>query len=60
MDLQPPDVEIQDGKPQLSKDESQGEGVGGWITNVVKRARGDDANGSGSGKYKRVGQDDEP
>ncbi|KAK4505006.1 hypothetical protein PRZ48_002969 [Zasmidium cellare] len=59
MDLQPPDVEIQDGKPQLSKDESQGEGVGGWITNVVKRARGDDANGSGSGKYKRVDQDDE-
>lgn len=59
MDLQPPDVEIQDGKPQLSKDENQGEGVGGWISNVVKRARGDDANGSGSGKYKRVGQDDE-
>lgn len=58
MSLQPPDVEIQDGKPVLSKDD-KGEGVGGWISNVVKRARGDEANGSGSGKYKRVGQDDE-
>ncbi|CAK4029891.1 MFS glucose transporter mfs1-like [Lecanosticta acicola] len=59
MDLQPPDVAIQDGKPILSKDESQGEGVGGWISNVVKRARGEDTNGSGSGRYKRVGQEDE-
>lgn len=63
MDLQPPEVEIQDGKPMLSKDEEQGEGVGGWISNVVKRAKGEGANGGsqggGSGRYRRVGQEDE-
>lgn len=62
MDLQPPDVEIQDGKPLLSKDlENQSEGVGGWISSLVKRGKGEDGNnnGSGSGKYQRVGQDDE-
>jgi hypothetical protein len=58
MDLQPPDVDIQDGKPILNE---RGEGVGGWISNVVKRAKGEDpnSNGGGSGKYKRVGQDDD-
>nr|POF17648.1 high-affinity glucose transporter [Quercus suber] len=55
LDLAPPDVEIQDGKPMLPKD-GDGEGVGGWISNVVKRVKGEDPNG-GSGKYKRVGQD---
>jgi len=60
MDLQPPDVEIQDGKPILPKDENQGEGLGGWITNLVKRTKGDDGNASasGSGKYQRVGRGD--
>ena len=58
MDLQPPDVEVQDGKPMLSKDsDSQREGVGGWISNIVKRGKGEEANGNG--KYKPVGQNDE-
>jgi hypothetical protein len=63
MDLQPPDVEIQDGKPMLSKDtESQREGVGGWISNLVKRSKGEEngnGNGGGSGKYQRIGQDEQ-
>ena len=60
MDLAPPDVEIQDGKPMLNNDtESQNEGVAGWISNMVKRSKGDDVNGGGSGKYKRVGQEDQ-
>lgn len=60
MDLQPPDVEIQDGKPMLSKDnESEREGMGGWISNLVKRGKGEEANGSGGGKYTRVGQQDD-
>ncbi|KAK5109222.1 hypothetical protein LTR62_007204 [Meristemomyces frigidus] len=57
-DLEVPDVKIQDGKPILH-DEGNGEGVAGWISNMVKRTKGDEANGSGSGKYKRVGQDEE-
>jgi hypothetical protein len=57
MDLQPPDVDVQDGKPILNE---RGEGVGGWISNVVKRAKGEDPNTlGGSGKYRRVGQNDD-
>ena len=60
MDLQPPDVEVQNGKPMISKDtESDREGAGGWISNLVKRGKGEGADSSGSGKYKRVGQDDD-
>ncbi|KAL9097848.1 MAG: hypothetical protein Q9165_000174 [Trypethelium subeluteriae] len=65
LDINPPAVDIEDGKPMLGKDkdaESQKEGVGGWISNLVKRTReGGGENGEGgSGKgYKRVGQDDE-
>lgn len=56
--LQPPDVNVEGGKPMLSKDnESQKEGVGGWISNLVKRNKDGEANGSG--KYKRLGDDEE-
>ncbi|KAF1961384.1 hypothetical protein CC80DRAFT_589762 [Byssothecium circinans] len=52
LDINPPD-EISGSKP---KDGDQGEGIGGWISNMVKRNK----NGEGdSGKYKRVGQDDD-
>lgn len=54
MDLQPPEVKIQDGKPTLTKDtSSEREGARGWIGNLVKNNNGD--NGSGSGRYQRVG-----
>ena len=56
--VNPPDVEIQDGKPMLGKD-GDSEGVAGWISNMVKRTKGDEPNGGGSGKYKRIGQDDQ-
>lgn len=60
MDLQPPDVDGESGKPMSSRDGgSEREGVGGWISNLVKRGKSDDAVGNGSGKYKRVGQDDD-
>jgi hypothetical protein len=59
MDLQPPDVEIQNGKAVLSKDTaSDREGVGGWISNLVKNNKAE-GNSSGSGKYQRVGQEDD-
>jgi len=60
-DLHIPDVEIQDGKPMLGKNEdgNGGEGVAGWISNMVKRTKGGEANGGGSGKYKQVGQGEE-
>ena len=52
LDIDPPDLENQDGK----KGEGEGEGIGGWISNIVKRNK---SNGEGdSGRYKRVGQDE--
>jgi hypothetical protein len=59
MEIAPPDVDIEDGKPMISKEgESEREGLGGWISNLVKRNKRDDANGSTSGRYKKVDQDD--
>ena len=61
MDLQPPDADEQDDRTMTNKDSSsQREGVGGWIGNLVRHGRkGSDANGSASGKYRRVEQDDD-
>jgi hypothetical protein len=51
LDIDPPDLEDQTGKS------APGEGIGGWISNMVNRGKG---NGEGeSGKYKQVGQDEE-
>ena len=57
-DLDPPAVTIEDGKPLLSKDKEGQEGLGGWISNLVKKGKGEDGSVGGSGKYKRVDQDD--
>jgi hypothetical protein len=42
-----------------SKD-GDSEGLGGWISNLVKKGKGDgeSSHAGGSGKYRRVGQDD--
>jgi hypothetical protein len=60
LDIDPPAVEVQNGKPMLSKD-TDSEGLGGWISNLVKKGKGDGASShaGGSGKYRRVGQDDD-
>ncbi len=53
LDIEPPeDVETGSSPPKSEN----GEGVGGWISNMVKRSKGD--NDSNGGKYKRVGQDE--
>ena len=58
LDIDPPNVETSNGKPVLARTASENkEGVGGWISNLVKRGKG---NGKGnSGNYAAVGQDDE-
>jgi hypothetical protein len=60
LEIDPPAVEIQNGKPMFSRD-TDPEGLGGWISNLVKKGKGDGASShaGGSGKYRRVGQDDE-
>lgn len=60
LDIDPPAVDVQNGKPMLSKD-NESEGLGGWISNLVKKGKGDGASShaGGSGRYRRVGQDDD-
>ncbi|KAI5207581.1 hypothetical protein AUEXF2481DRAFT_62063 [Aureobasidium subglaciale EXF-2481] len=60
LDIDPPAVDVQNGKPMFSKD-TDSEGLGGWISNLVKKGKGDGASShaGGSGKYRRVGQDDD-
>lgn len=54
LDIDPPDIET--GKSLPKADGEASEGIGGWISNIVKKNKN---NGEGdSGKYKRVGQDD--
>jgi len=60
LDIDPPAVDVQNGKPMFSKD-TDSEGLGGWISNLVKKGKGDGASShaGGGGKYRRVGQDDD-
>lgn len=62
MDLEPPEVP-EDGGPQkdmMSKDPERGEGLGGWISNLVKKGKGaGEGSAGGSGKYRRVADDEE-
>jgi len=55
LDIDPPEVDGDNRK--LAATES-GEGVGGWISKIVKRAKDNGEGDSASGKYKRIGQDD--
>lgn len=65
LDIEPPHVDIQNGKAMLgSRDsrsqsdrDSQKEGVSGWISNMVNRNKGD--GGSGSGRYRRVNDEED-
>ena len=64
MDVDPPALEVNEhGKPMYTKNkdsdqQSFTEGVGGWISGLVKKGKGENGAG-GSGKYRRVGQDEE-
>jgi len=51
LDINPPDTEGQSSKSVPS------EGIGGWISNMVSRGKGEPD--SSSGKYRRVGQNDD-
>jgi hypothetical protein len=62
LNIDPPDVEVQDGKPMFKSDAAseRSEGLGGWISNIVKRGKGDAGDAaSGSGKYRRIDQDED-
>jgi hypothetical protein len=52
LDIDPPD-HVGDLDPK-----NVNEGIGGWISNIVKKSKGNGEGDSSSGKYKQVGQDD--
>lgn len=63
LDIDPPHVNIQNGKPQYGSprpgvDEEDGEGMGGWISRMVSRGKGSDSGSILSGSYKPVDQED--
>lgn len=57
LNIDPPDLE--NGKDMSKAETESGEGIGGWISNMVKRTKGNGEGDSSSGKYKRIGQDDD-
>ncbi|KAI4946428.1 hypothetical protein J4E91_007114 [Alternaria rosae] len=58
LNIDPPDIES--GNKDMAKaDTENGEGIGGWISNMVKRTKGNGEGDSTSGKYKQVGQDED-
>lgn len=63
LEIDPPHVSIVNGKPQYAgDDDSTNEGVGGWISRMVKRTKDGGSIRSGksgrSGSYKPVDQDE--
>ncbi|KAI9788890.1 MAG: hypothetical protein M1833_002796 [Piccolia ochrophora] len=63
LDIDPPHVNVENGKPQYGNDDvgSHREGVGGWISRMVKNSKGDNKGGNGAGgQYRRLdGRDDD-
>ncbi|KAL1306367.1 hypothetical protein AAFC00_005079 [Neodothiora populina] len=73
LDIDPPALEVSaNGRPMYSAASSRngdaGEGLGGWISNLVKKgsvsgglggANKDGGAAGGSGKYRRIGQDED-
>jgi hypothetical protein len=53
LDIDPPDLAMENGKPQLS---NRKEGIGGWISKMVSRSKGQ---GKGNEEYRRLDQDEE-
>ena len=57
LDINPPSAPRENGKAQLPSDpQTSGEGLGGWISRMVQRAKGESKSG---GTYGRLGQDDD-
>ena len=61
LNIDPPTAEVEEGRAKQAAESSgeRSEGLGGWISNMVRRGKGEGDAASGSGKYKRIEQDDE-
>ena len=59
LDINPPNVPIEDGKPQLPE-EPRSEGIGGWISRMTNRSKKDGKPSNGdAGVYRRLDQGDD-
>jgi len=58
LEIDPPPVSIKNGKPQYTVNEENGGGVGGWISRMVTRTKGDSASVE-NGKYRPLDQEDD-
>ncbi|KAK3169901.1 hypothetical protein OEA41_009285 [Lepraria neglecta] len=59
LDINPPAVPVENGKPQLPSDTpAKSEGLGGWISRMVQRTKGEGKKDA-SGGYGRLEQDDD-
>lgn len=64
LEIDPPHVEIQNGKPVYSdsirgETDSVSEGVGGWISRMVGRGEQSDAGSVRSGQYKQLDNEED-
>lgn len=60
MEIDPPAVAVENGKPMISRQTSDKEGLGGWISNLVKRSKKGNGEGHGrSSSYKLLGHGEE-
>ncbi|EOA86084.1 uncharacterized protein SETTUDRAFT_47694 [Exserohilum turcica Et28A] len=59
LSIDPPDIES--GNKDMTKANTEnGDGIGGWISNMVKRTKGNgEGDSSSGGKYKQIGQDED-
>lgn len=60
LDIDPPEVAVENGKPRpndRSERGSHSEGIGGWISRMVKR--GKEQSKSDTSQYRRVDQDED-
>lgn len=55
--IEPPDMES--GRDKSKAETGNSEGVGGWISNMVKRTKGNGEGDSSSGRYKQIGQEED-
>lgn len=56
--IEPPEI-TGSGNDMTKADTGNSEGVGGWISNMVKKTKGNGEGDSSSGKYKQIGQDED-
>ena len=60
LDINPPNDSEENGKSQAPESENRSEGIGGWISRLANRSRGEGKGTNGqAGTYKRLDQEDE-